>query len=1214
MGAGIEDVVAIRALNTGIVPPIANYKVPDPELSGINLSKGGKYDLKYALRLSAGFGSQNAMTLVERTFKKGENRLENEQINLNWLKQISNQPSPELEVVCNTLRVKDTGTAKGGKPPVIVDAPQAFVKSQENSKTVLRSKTKAVVETAKPEPEKPKHRPCVKYQSSLNEKEIKVEILKMISKKTGYPEDMLDIDLDMEADLGIDTVKQAELFASIREHYQIPQKEGLQLKDYPTIRHCIRFVTDELGETAAENKVQESSAEPVKPDIEPASAAEPEKPVAKPSSENEEIKSTILKMISEKTGYPEDMLDIDLDMEADLGIDTVKQAELFASIREHYQIPQKEGLQLKDYPTIRHCIRFVTDELEKKQPLQKDAKEKTKSHETKEKANINQKNLRTVPSLVEVPLTTKENRKLSETRPVIIFSDDAGLTKAYQSEFKKLNVPVHVFTSTKVKSRNASTVNFKDVLEVQKILKEFASENPKISGIVYLLGAVSRKLDTGVSAHDDLTRYALPLFIACKVFESDLKDRENCDTFIAVNITLDGRFGLKTKKGFDPLYGAVSGMTHCLRKDMYELTKTLTKLIDFDPLEKQQDIARKTIEEILHGDNRLTLCFDKDRRMTYHTFPIELNKSQVNYKLEGRTVMVTGGGRGLGALFAKTIAKKYSTSLILLDIIEIDANTPRHAEMTAEQFKEFEKNLWNEMKSDKTQKATPLMLKNQITRIKDAITLYNDIEEIKKLGVKVEYHFCDITDKRKFAELLEKIKNKHGQIDGVVHFAGLERSKLVNEKTLDEFYKVFDVKADSAMDMVNFALVKESGFWIFISSIAGKFGNIGQSDYAAASDYISKLAISLNNTGIRSIAFDMSAYGELGMAIRPGVMAFLKSQGLDFVNPSSGMNVIIDELVHGKESEIILTSTLGKLDWDGQLRPAGENSFSPDSGGSGQSEKDYHFIEKTEKLEKEKKLLARKVFSIEKDPYLTDHAIENKPYVPGVMGIETFMESGCLLFGKRVNSVKNVRFNLPIKLLRNKPVEILIKSDGNKIELESDFIGPKGVKLKTRTHFTCQTIKEISKLDWDCKQPDLLGFKSYTISKEQIYKDFFHGPSFQVLDGICKVDKNEVFAVYKKPDAPLWKNTAHRKLIAHPMIIEAAFQTCGYRDLRLVKRVTLPDRVAKVAVSPDEDAPQKLYVWAKFKKTEENKSVYDAYVFDDGRKLWVILKDYYMIG
>ena len=66
-------------------------------------------------------------------------------------------------------------------------------------------------------------------------------------------------------------------------------------------------------------------------------------------------------MVAEQTGYPAEMLAMDLDLEADLGIDTVKQAELFATIREEYGIEREDKLQLRDYPTLTHVVGFVTD-------------------------------------------------------------------------------------------------------------------------------------------------------------------------------------------------------------------------------------------------------------------------------------------------------------------------------------------------------------------------------------------------------------------------------------------------------------------------------------------------------------------------------------------------------------------------------------------------------------------------------------------------------------------------------------------------------------------------------------------------------------------------------------------------------------------------------------------------------------------------------------
>src|SRR3954462_11639850 len=100
---------------------------------------------------------------------------------------------------------------------------------------------------------------------------------------------MLDPELDLEADLGIDTVKQAEVFAAIRERYGIERDDSLKLRDYPTLRHVVGFVEERLPQTPA-------------PQAEPESVA-----VAAPSAE--EITEAILGVVADQTGYPADMLD-----------------------------------------------------------------------------------------------------------------------------------------------------------------------------------------------------------------------------------------------------------------------------------------------------------------------------------------------------------------------------------------------------------------------------------------------------------------------------------------------------------------------------------------------------------------------------------------------------------------------------------------------------------------------------------------------------------------------------------------------------------------------------------------------------------------------------------------------------------------------------------------------------------------------------------------
>jgi hypothetical protein len=118
MATGIEDVVAVKALETGRVPPVANFKEVDPELGQLNLSKGGIYPVEYALHLGAGFGSQVSMILLHWVATKNwvrpkpdalgyTYRIGDNEVWSSWLSQIAGHPLNGLEVQQRTLRVPD---------------------------------------------------------------------------------------------------------------------------------------------------------------------------------------------------------------------------------------------------------------------------------------------------------------------------------------------------------------------------------------------------------------------------------------------------------------------------------------------------------------------------------------------------------------------------------------------------------------------------------------------------------------------------------------------------------------------------------------------------------------------------------------------------------------------------------------------------------------------------------------------------------------------------------------------------------------------------------------------------------------------------------------------------------------------------------------------------------------------------------------------------
>ena len=74
-------------------------------------------------------------------------------------------------------------------------------------------------------------------------------VVSIVSEMTGYPPELLDLDLDLEADLGVDTVKQAEVFAAVRARYGVERDENLKLRDFPTLNHVVGWITDKVAAT-----------------------------------------------------------------------------------------------------------------------------------------------------------------------------------------------------------------------------------------------------------------------------------------------------------------------------------------------------------------------------------------------------------------------------------------------------------------------------------------------------------------------------------------------------------------------------------------------------------------------------------------------------------------------------------------------------------------------------------------------------------------------------------------------------------------------------------------------------------------------------------------------------------------------------------------------------------------------------------------------------
>lgn len=380
MGGSIEEAVAAKALQYQKVPPIVNYLVEDPELAGLKLSQGGNYQFKYALRCVAGFGGQGNYILLQ-SLVNGDDKIANKSKYEAWLKTVTSSTDAALCKDGRLLVLKSQSMKEFTQHRVISEGVEA-IKPQQNNQSVGINSTSAsvhidaIAKSVEADSIKTNKNSIVNFTQAeqvakateikADKKSIVDSILNIFSEVTKYPKDMLDLDMEMEADLGIDTVKQATIFSMIWDKFGLEREEGQSIINYPTIGQIIDLVYSKISNESAnattyESQNQQNLNKQVSDginELNTVSSNENEKSYSK-----EAVKSEVLKVISEISKYPTDMLDLDMEMEADLGIDTVKQATIMSILWEKYALNREDGQSITNYPTIGQVIDIIYSKL-----------------------------------------------------------------------------------------------------------------------------------------------------------------------------------------------------------------------------------------------------------------------------------------------------------------------------------------------------------------------------------------------------------------------------------------------------------------------------------------------------------------------------------------------------------------------------------------------------------------------------------------------------------------------------------------------------------------------------------------------------------------------------------------------------------------------------------------------------------------------------------
>ncbi len=203
--------------------------------------------------------------------------------------------------------------------------------------------------------------------------DISRDLLNVVSEKTGYPVEMLELEMDMEADLGIDSIKRVEILGAMQALYpSLPKIDPETLAELRTLGQIITKLSDDyhsesVSTPAAPDVIRaiEAPALPVSAEMEV--AAQPDEI---DSVDGEQVTQAFLQTVSEKTGYPVEMLELDMDMEADLGIDSIKRVEILGAIQTQFQnLPKIEPETLAELRTLRQVTDHLAAGLEQPRPF-----------------------------------------------------------------------------------------------------------------------------------------------------------------------------------------------------------------------------------------------------------------------------------------------------------------------------------------------------------------------------------------------------------------------------------------------------------------------------------------------------------------------------------------------------------------------------------------------------------------------------------------------------------------------------------------------------------------------------------------------------------------------------------------------------------------------------------------------------------------------------
>lgn len=633
---------------------------------------------------------------------------------------------------------------------------------------------------------------------------------------------------------------------------------------------------------------------PAAPEPSPAPAAAPAAAMSR-----EDTLTAFIEIVADKTGYPADALDPDQALEADLGVDSIKRMEILSTMQKSLPEDLAQAMRgdmdaISQLATMREIVDHVFDTAgsgsaaeakpEGADPFDPAGEAETTAHAV-------------LPRYIQTPFAEDAAHvpwDLPTDMPVVLTTSADGF---------------HAVLAKALKARGLATAILpQEVLDdAEKLPNWFSTQ--KLGGPIALVHCASRAIlpDAALAsltdwhaAHEDGTKSVFRLLQAAQPL------LQSGGRFLSVMQT-GGHFA-RGNAGAEAPMPAQPGVIGLIKALSLEWSGCSLKAVDLDPAEEAAAQAAHVLRELSMRSGRREVGYPGGTRTIFRTEPASTEPplEPVLTPDKDWVILASGGARGITAECLRTIAPSGATLVLLGRSARPE---PEPDEMRALDLPGLRAHFLGRAR-DAGEKVKPAEIEAQVNRHLALRDMDTNLRDFTAMGASVDYRAVDVCDAEAVQSLCADLMAQYGRIDMVVHGAGLIEDTQFERKTTESFNRVFDTKVDSALTLVNAARNPHLKGLCFFTSVAGRYGNPGQADYAAANETLNFYARHLAHhvlPDIRIAAINWGPWGQTttgaGMVTDSTRAQFL-SRGIGMVEAVPGREYFWREMFWADRAQV----------------------------------------------------------------------------------------------------------------------------------------------------------------------------------------------------------------------------------------------------------------------------------------------------------------------